>query len=163
KDHAAVRPLGPAVQARQEVAKEPGLAVQVGDGNEGVIDPTGQRHEGLSNGGRGAGTGGRNGMVVRPAAAPGKRAAPFSGPPSGLRWNGGRAPRPDKGAPMRVEFYGLTFESPQVTFHLWSPWRASALEHRLFEAIRVLPRVENEDEPDEWRLHVRDSKTWKAA
>jgi hypothetical protein len=64
---------------------------------------------------------------------------------------------------MRVEFYGLTFDSHQVSFHLWSPWRASALEHRLFEAIRVLPRVENEDEPDEWKLHLRDSKTFKAA
>ena len=42
---------------------------------------------------------------------------------------------------MRVEFYGLVFETPRVTFYLWSPWRAAALEHRLFEAIRTLPRV----------------------
>ncbi len=64
---------------------------------------------------------------------------------------------------MRVEFYGLAFDSPRVTFHLWSPWRASALEHKLFEAIRVLPKVENEDQPDEWQLNLRDSKTWKSA
>jgi hypothetical protein len=64
---------------------------------------------------------------------------------------------------MRVEFYGLAFDTPHVTFHLWSPWRASALEHKLFEAIRVLPRVTNQDEPDEWRLQISDSKAWKNA
>ena len=35
---------------------------------------------------------------------------------------------------MRIEFFGLTFDTPCVTFYLWSPWRAAALEHRLFEA-----------------------------
>ncbi len=33
---------------------------------------------------------------------------------------------------MRIDFYGLVFETPRVTFYLWSPWRAAALEHRLF-------------------------------
>jgi hypothetical protein len=64
---------------------------------------------------------------------------------------------------MRVEFYGLAFETPHVTFHLWSPWRAAALEHRLFEAVRGLPRVEAETTSEEWRLHVSDPKTWRAA
>jgi hypothetical protein len=64
---------------------------------------------------------------------------------------------------MRVEFYGLLFETPHVTFHLWSPWRAAALEHRLFEAVRGLPRVEAETTSEEWRLHVSDPKTWRAA
>jgi hypothetical protein len=64
---------------------------------------------------------------------------------------------------MHIDFYGLAFEAPQVTFHLWSPWRAAALEHRLFEAIRVLPRVEVEERPDEWTVHVTDPKTWKTA
>ena len=36
---------------------------------------------------------------------------------------------------MRVEFYGLTFETPKVSFYLWSPWRATTLEHRLFEVV----------------------------
>src|SRR5262249_38408225 len=45
---------------------------------------------------------------------------------------------------MRVDLYGLAFETPRVSFHLWSPWRASALEHRLFEVVRNLPRVEAE-------------------
>ena len=64
---------------------------------------------------------------------------------------------------MRIDFYGLAFETPHVTFHLWSPWRAAALEHRLFEAVRTLPRVEAEAGPDEIMLHVRDPKTCRAA
>ncbi len=64
---------------------------------------------------------------------------------------------------MRVELYGLAFETPRVTFHLWSPWRASALEHRLFEAVKAVPRVELDKAPDEWRLLVPDPKAWRAA
>src|SRR5581483_4566762 len=40
-----------------------------------------------------------------------------------------------KGRGMQVDFYGLAFETPQVTVHLWSPWRAAELEHRLFNAV----------------------------
>ena len=64
---------------------------------------------------------------------------------------------------MRAEFYGLVFETPEITFHLWSPWRAAALEHRLFEAVRNLSPVPAEDVPDEWRLHVQDPKIWRSA
>ena len=64
---------------------------------------------------------------------------------------------------MRFDFYGLAFEASRVTFYLWSPWRAAALEHRLFEALRQLPRVEVEEGPDEIRLHVADSKTCRSA
>src|SRR5262245_3893112 len=64
---------------------------------------------------------------------------------------------------MRVEFYGLMFETPRVTFYLWSPWRAAALEHRLLEAVQGLPRTEVEEAPDEVRLHVADPKTCKNA
>jgi hypothetical protein len=64
---------------------------------------------------------------------------------------------------MRFEFYGLAFETPRVIFHLWSPWRATALEHRLFEALRVLPRAELEDGPDERRLSLADPKTCRSA
>jgi hypothetical protein len=64
---------------------------------------------------------------------------------------------------MRVEFYGLVFETPCVTFYLWSPWRSAALEHKLFEAVRALPNTRREDQPDEWRLHVTDPKTFRAA
>lgn len=64
---------------------------------------------------------------------------------------------------MRIDFYGMAFETPRVTFHLWSPWRASALEHRLFDMIRGLPRTEFEQGPDELRLHIADPKTWRSA
>ena len=64
---------------------------------------------------------------------------------------------------MRVDFYGLAFETPRVTFFLRSPWRSSHLEHRLFDAVRGLPRVEPEEAPDELRLHLTDPKTWRAA
>jgi hypothetical protein len=64
---------------------------------------------------------------------------------------------------MRVDFYGLAFETSRVTFYLWSPWRAAALEHRLFEALRQLPRTQFEEAPDELRLHVEDPKTCRSA
>lgn len=64
---------------------------------------------------------------------------------------------------MRVEFYGLTFETPLVTFHLWSPWRATELEHRLFDAVREVPRTQAEAGPDEWRIRISDPKTWRTA
>jgi hypothetical protein len=64
---------------------------------------------------------------------------------------------------MRLDFYGLSFETPHVTVHLWSPWRAAALEHRLFEAIRQVPRVDTEEAPDEMRLRISDQKTWRSA
>jgi hypothetical protein len=64
---------------------------------------------------------------------------------------------------MRFDFYGLAFETARVTFHLWSPWRATALEHRLFEALRGLPRAEVEEFADELRLHVGDPKTCRSA
>jgi hypothetical protein len=64
---------------------------------------------------------------------------------------------------MRISFHGLTFDTPAVTFYLWSPWRAAALEHRLFEVVQGLPRVEAENAPDERRLHVTDPKTWRVA
>jgi hypothetical protein len=50
-----------------------------------------------------------------------------------------------------------------VTFHLWSPWRASEVEHRVFQAVRSLSRTESEAGSDEWRIYIRDPKTWKTA
>lgn len=64
---------------------------------------------------------------------------------------------------MRVDIYNLSFETPQVTFHLWSPWRASALEHRLFEAVRGVPNVRTEAGPDEERIVVTDPKVCRTA
>ncbi len=59
---------------------------------------------------------------------------------------------------MRVDLYGLTFETPSITCYLWSPWRASAIEHRLFEAIRALPHVEFEAAADELAPPSRKAK-----
>ena len=64
---------------------------------------------------------------------------------------------------MRIDFYGMVFQTPQVTFHLWSPWRSSALEHRLFEAVRQIPDAEYEEGPDELQAHVADPKTFRLA
>jgi hypothetical protein len=64
---------------------------------------------------------------------------------------------------MRVEFYGLAFETPCVTFYLWSPWRAAALEHRLFDTVQKLPRITAEKGPEEIRIHLTDPKTVRTA
>ena len=61
---------------------------------------------------------------------------------------------------MKVDFYGLVLETPRVTCYLWSPWRAAALEHRLFEVVRQLPATSVEQDADELRLHISDAKTW---
>ncbi|MBA4062729.1 MAG: hypothetical protein C0501_03310 [Isosphaera sp.] len=64
---------------------------------------------------------------------------------------------------MRVDLFGLTMDAPGVTFYLWSPWRCSALEHKLFESLRAIPGASPESAGDELRLHVTDPKGWKAA
>ncbi len=64
---------------------------------------------------------------------------------------------------MRVDLYGLVFETPKVTVYLWSPWRASALEHRLFDAVRGLPGARVVQEADELHIDVTDPKTWRGA
>jgi len=64
---------------------------------------------------------------------------------------------------MRVELYGLCFETPAVIFHLWSPWRCSSLEHRLFDAIKTIPGTQFETMPDELRVHLDSVANWKQA
>jgi len=64
---------------------------------------------------------------------------------------------------MRVDLYGLAFETANVTFFLWSPWRASAVEHRLFEGIRQLPGAKFEQSPDEQKVVIDDAKTVRLA
>ena len=63
---------------------------------------------------------------------------------------------------MHVDFYGLQFDTPNVTFYLWSPWRASSLENGapLRGALHhALPGVEAvEKEADEIRLHIREQQ-----
>ncbi len=64
---------------------------------------------------------------------------------------------------MRVDLFGLVMDGPGVTVYLWSPWRCSALEHKLFEAIKAIPGTRLESDPDELRLEITDSKVWKSA
>ena len=64
---------------------------------------------------------------------------------------------------MRVDLFGLTMDAPGVTFYLWSPWRCSALEHKMFDALKGLPHVTLETAPDEVRLHITENKAWRAA
>ena len=64
---------------------------------------------------------------------------------------------------MRVELFGLVMDTPGVTFHLWSPWRCSALEHRMFDAVKTVASAELEAAPDELQVHIDDPKGWKAA
>jgi hypothetical protein len=64
---------------------------------------------------------------------------------------------------MRFLFYGLAFETPRIVFHLWSPWRCTDLEHRLFKALEALPRVELDPAPDEKRLTITDPRTSQLA
>ncbi len=64
---------------------------------------------------------------------------------------------------MRIDFYGLALETPAVTVHLWTPWRATAIEHRLFEVVKKLPGAEAEELPEELRIRIADPKTWRGA
>jgi hypothetical protein len=62
---------------------------------------------------------------------------------------------------MRIELHGLAFETPHVSFHLWSPWRCSQLEHRLFQAVKSLPTVQTDVSAEEWRAVLTDPKAWR--
>jgi hypothetical protein len=64
---------------------------------------------------------------------------------------------------MRIDLYGLTFETPRVTCYLWTPWRAAALEHRLFEAVAAVAGGRPEQGPDGLSVEITDPKTWRAA
>ena len=64
---------------------------------------------------------------------------------------------------MRVDLFGLAMDAPGVTVYLWSPWRCSAIEHKLFDAIRAVPGVTREETPDELRIHIEEAKGWRAA
>jgi hypothetical protein len=64
---------------------------------------------------------------------------------------------------MQVDLYGILIETPTVTLYLWSPWRASALEHKIFDAVAGLSGVTIERDADEVRLQIADAKTWKQA
>jgi hypothetical protein len=62
---------------------------------------------------------------------------------------------------MRVDLFGLSMEAPGATIYLWSPWRCSLIEHKLFESLKGIPNAKFEIEPDEGRFHISETKTWK--
>lgn len=64
---------------------------------------------------------------------------------------------------MRVDFFGMAFETPCVSFYLWTPWRAALLEHKLFEAVAGLPGVRKEHTGEEFAAHLEDPKTVRTA
>ena len=64
---------------------------------------------------------------------------------------------------MQIEFFGLKFEASRITCTLGVPWRATALEHRLFNEVKQLPDVHLESTPDELRVQIADVKVWKQA
>ena len=64
---------------------------------------------------------------------------------------------------MQIDFYGFRFEASRITCTLWTPWRASALEHRLFNEVKQLPGVHLESSADELRVQIDDIKIWKQA
>jgi hypothetical protein len=67
------------------------------------------------------------------------------------------------GIDMQIDFYGLKFEATRITCYLWSPWRASALEHRLFNEVKQISEVHLEQEADEMRVQIAEAKSWKEA
>ena len=64
---------------------------------------------------------------------------------------------------MQIDFYGLRFEASKVIVYLWSPWRATALEHRLFNEVKQLPGLQLEQQHDELRIQIGDSETLNKA
>lgn len=64
---------------------------------------------------------------------------------------------------MRIDFHGMVFETPRITVYLWSPWRGTALEHRLFTAVRKLPNVTIQSEKQEERIDINDDEVWGQA
>ncbi len=64
---------------------------------------------------------------------------------------------------MQIEFHGLQFQASRITCYLWSPWRASALEHRLFNEIKQIDGGTLESGPDELRVQLTSVEAWRQA
>ena len=64
---------------------------------------------------------------------------------------------------MLADLLGLQMNVEGVTFHLWSPWRCTALELRLFDAIKQIPGLVADTPPDEICLSLQTDKQWGQA
>lgn len=62
---------------------------------------------------------------------------------------------------MLLDVYGIVSDGPGVTYYLWSPWRASHLEHRMFDGIRLLTSAEPVQAADEIQLMITDVTLFK--
>jgi len=57
----------------------------------------------------------------------------------------------------------MVLDTPSVSFHLWTPWRASSLEHKLYEAVHGLPGAKEEKTNDELTTVYEDPKSFRLA
>jgi len=64
---------------------------------------------------------------------------------------------------MQVELFNLKMVCDSVVCHLWSPWRCSALEIRLFDAVKRLPGAVPSALPDELKLRITSADVWAQA
>jgi hypothetical protein len=64
---------------------------------------------------------------------------------------------------MRVDLFGLAMEAPSVTIYLWSPWRCSIIEHKLYDSLKNVPNTTLEGNAEEIRLTITDAKGWRVA
>jgi hypothetical protein len=64
---------------------------------------------------------------------------------------------------MRIDLHSLGFDTPRVSFYLWTPWRAATLEVKLFESVARLPGLQVEKNFEEMRVDITEPKLWKLA
>lgn len=64
---------------------------------------------------------------------------------------------------MIAQLYGLRMQVDGITIHLWSPWRSSRLENRIFEAIAAIAKVPIEKDSDELHFKLANTELWNQA
>jgi hypothetical protein len=64
---------------------------------------------------------------------------------------------------MQISLYGIHLIAPQVVFHLGTPWRCMAMEHRLFDAVRQIPDTEFEQTQTELTVTLTQQPQWEQA
>jgi len=57
---------------------------------------------------------------------------------------------------MKVNISGVCIETRKIVVYLKSPWRANALEHKLFEAARQIPEVQVEESQAEYKIVLKN-------
>lgn len=62
---------------------------------------------------------------------------------------------------MKINVGGICLETPKVIVFLKSPWRANALEHKLFESVSTLKGLKAEEVQDELRITLKDEEKFQ--